>query len=61
MQGRSAPGLFQYRNWGMLAVIGRSKAVADFDWFRLSGFAAWLTWSLVHLFLLVDFRSRASV
>lgn len=56
-----APAVFAYRNWGTMAVIGRSKAVADFGRLRLNGFLAWLSWSLVHLFLLVDFRSRASV
>jgi NADH dehydrogenase len=58
---KAAPPAFRYRNWGMMAVIGRSKAIADFGWLRLSGFPAWLTWSLVHLMLLVDFRSRSSV
>jgi len=61
VSGRQSPGAFHYRNWGMLAVIGRSKAVADFGTIKLSGYLAWLTWSLVHLMLLVDFRSRASV
>jgi NADH dehydrogenase len=61
LAGKPAPAAFTYRNWGTMAVIGRSKAVADFGWLRLSGFLAWLSWSLVHLFLLVNFRSRASV
>ena len=52
---------FRYRDWGALAVIGRSHAIADFGRFRLTGFLAWLTWSLVHLMLLVDFRSRVVV
>jgi len=52
---------FRYRNWGMMAVIGRSRAVADFGAIRLNGFIAWLAWSLVHLMLLIDFRSRVSV
>jgi NADH dehydrogenase len=59
--GRREPGPFHYRDLGTLAVIGRSRAVADFGWLRLTGFAAWLTWSLVHLMLLVDFRSRLMV
>lgn len=59
--GRPEPAPFRYRNWGMLAVIGRSRAIADFGRLRLHGFLAWLTWSLVHLMLLVDFRSRTSV
>ncbi|MCR6630177.1 MAG: NAD(P)/FAD-dependent oxidoreductase [Magnetospirillum sp.] len=61
LAGRSAPAAFHYRNWGTMAVIGRSRAVADFGWLRLGGHMAWLTWSLVHLLLLVDHRSRLSV
>lgn len=59
--GESEPKPFRYRNWGMMAVIGRSRAVADFGRIKLAGFVAWLAWSLVHLMLLIDFRSRSSV
>ncbi len=61
LAGQRPPGPFRYRDYGNLAVIGRSRAVADFGWLRLTGFPAWLTWSLVHLMLLVDFRSRVLV
>jgi len=61
IQGKAAPGPFRYRDWGSLAVIGRSHAIADFGRFKLTGFFAWLTWSLIHLMLLVDFRSRVVV
>lgn len=61
LAGQAAPGAFRYRDWGTMAVIGRSHAIADFGGFRLTGFPAWLTWSLVHLMLLVDFRSRVVV
>lgn len=59
--GNPEPAPFRYRNYGTMAVIGRSRAVADFGWLRLTGFPAWLTWSLLHLMLLVDFRSRLMV
>jgi len=59
--GRPAPGPFRYRDWGTMAVIGRSRAIARFSHFDLTGFPAWLAWSLVHLMLLVDFRSRLMV
>lgn len=59
--GRAAPPPFRYRNLGTMAVIGRSRAIADFGRFQLKGFFAWLAWSLVHLMLLVDFRSRVMV
>ena len=61
IEGRPKPDPFRYRDFGTMAVIGRSRAVADFGWLRLTGFSAWLTWSLVHLMLLVDFRSRLMV
>jgi NADH dehydrogenase len=61
LTGASAPGPFRYRDWGSLAVIGRSHAIAQFGRLRFKGFFAWLTWSLVHLMLLIDFRSRIMV
>lgn len=61
MSGKPVAAPFRYRNWGTMAVIGRSHAVADFGWIRLRGFIAWLSWSLIHLMLLVDFRSRLTV
>jgi NADH dehydrogenase len=61
LEGRPAPPPFRYKNWGTMAVIGRSHAIADFGRLRLTGFFAWLTWSMVHLMLLVDFRSRVAV
>ncbi|MDB5420214.1 MAG: FAD-dependent oxidoreductase, partial [Brevundimonas sp.] len=61
LRERPAPGPFVYRDWGSMAVIGRFRAIATFGRVRLKGFPAWLAWSLIHLMLLVDFRSRASV
>ncbi|WBQ17743.1 NAD(P)/FAD-dependent oxidoreductase [Sphingobium yanoikuyae] len=59
--GRKTPLPFRYRDLGSMAVIGRSRAIADFGRFQLKGFLAWLAWSMVHLMLLVDFRSRLMV
>lgn len=59
--GRKAGGPFRYRDWGTMAVIGRSRAVAIVGGRQLTGVTAWLAWSLVHLMLLVDFRSRLTV
>jgi NADH dehydrogenase len=59
--GLPEPGPFRYRDYGTMAVIGRSRAIADFGGFVLKGFPAWLTWSFVHLMLLIDFRSRMAV
>jgi NADH dehydrogenase len=60
LQGR--PGQpFQYRDKGNLATIGRAAAVADIKGFKLSGFLAWITWLVVHLFYLVGFQNRLVV
>jgi NADH dehydrogenase len=59
--GRPPPAPFRYRNFGNLATIGRSAAIADFGWFKLTGFAGWLMWSMVHIFYLIGFRTRLVV
>jgi NADH dehydrogenase len=52
---------FHYRDKGNLATIGRAAAVADIKGLKLSGFLAWLTWLLVHLWYLVGFQNRLLV
>lgn len=61
IQGKSGLPPFRYRDYGTMAVIGRSRAVAHLGRLQLKGLVAWLAWSLVHLMLLVDFRSRLMV
>jgi NADH:ubiquinone reductase (H+-translocating) len=61
LAGRPEPPPFRYRDRGTLAVIGRSRAVAVVGKVRLTGYPAWLFWSLVHLFLLAGFRNRLAV
>lgn len=52
---------FFYKDRGTMATIGRARAVAQIYAFRFSGWLAWLTWSLIHIFFLIGFRSRFSV
>jgi NADH dehydrogenase len=59
--GRRPPSPFRYRDLGTLAIIGRSRAVADLGRVHLTGFPAWLFWSSVHLVLLAGFRNRLVV
>ena len=61
IEGASAPPPFRYRHSGSLATIGRYSAVADFGRMVLSGYPAWLVWSVVHIFFLIGFRSRIVV
>lgn len=52
---------FCYRDRGMLATIGRAKAVARFGPVSSSGLVAWLAWSFIHIFFLIGFRNRFRV
>jgi len=52
---------FEYVDKGIMATIGRSRAVARMGKLRLSGFAAWIAWLLLHIVYLMDFRNRVLV
>ncbi len=59
-EGKTLPP-FHYRDFGSLATIGRKRAVAQMGAFKLSGFFAWLLWSVAHIYFLIGFRNRAAV
>ena len=61
LREKAAPPPFRYRDLGNLATIGRRAAVADFGWIKLHGPIAWWLWGIIHIFFLIDFRSRVSV
>ena len=52
---------FRYFNKGDLAVIGRSRAIADLGWITFTGRLAWFFWLFVHIMYLVGFRNRVVV
>lgn len=52
---------FRYVDRGIMATIGRSRAVARIGRLKLSGFLAWLAWLLLHIAYLIDFRNRLVV
>jgi len=52
---------FQYRDFGMLATIGRHHAVAQLGRVKLSGLPAWVLWCFTHIYFLIGFRSRLFV
>jgi NADH dehydrogenase len=60
LRGREI-GPFHYRDKGNLATIGRAAAVADLHWIRLSGFPAWVSWLVIHLYYLIGFQNRLLV
>ncbi len=52
---------FRYRDRGVMATIGRRRAVAYVKPYRFSGLAAWVIWLTVHLFWLIGFRNKMLV
>jgi len=60
IQGRDVRP-FRYVDPGMLAVIGRSAAVAHVFGFAFKGIQAWLLWLGLHIAWLIGFRNRALV
>ncbi len=52
---------FTYKDAGSLATIGRKSAVADLGWVHLTGFPAWIVWSMLHVGFLIGFRNRLTV
>jgi NADH dehydrogenase len=49
---------FRYKNYGIMATIGRGAAVGDVFGLKISGFFAWIFWIFLHIFWLIGFRNR---
>ena len=52
---------FEYNNKGVMATIGRNKAVVDLPNLKFQGVFAWFVWMFVHLLSLIGFRNKAVV
>jgi NADH:ubiquinone reductase (H+-translocating) len=61
VSGHPTDATFKYLDKGVMATIGRSRAVARIGVVRLSGFIAWIAWLLLHIVYLIDFRTRLLV
>ena len=56
--GDGAAMPFHYEHLGDIATIGRSRALIDFGWLRLTGWIGWWTWGLAHIYFLIGLRNR---
>lgn len=52
---------FQYADKGIMATIGKKKAVAQIGKLKFGGFIAWVLWLLIHIYYLIGFRNRVFV
>lgn len=60
LQGEE-PKPFEYFDKGIMATIGRNRAIVESFGMKLSGFFAWLVWLFIHLAFLIGFRNRVAV
>lgn len=52
---------FRYRDKGLMATIGKSRALTWSGRLKLTGYLAWLAWLFVHVFYLIGFKNRVAV
>jgi NADH dehydrogenase len=52
---------FRYKNLGVMATIGRNRAVAEVGSLKWHGWTAWLTWLVVHLRSILGVRNKVLV
>jgi NADH dehydrogenase len=55
---RESQKVFEYKDKGSMATIGRNMAVVDLPGLRFSGGLAWFLWLLVHLMAIVGVKNR---
>lgn len=49
---------FVYNDKGQMATIGRRCAIVEAGAIKFSGYFAWLTWLVVHIYYLIGFKNR---
>lgn len=49
---------FTYKDKGVMATIGRKRAVVDLPKWKFQGLFAWFVWMFIHLMSLIGFRNR---
>ena len=52
---------FLYHDKGLMATIGKNRAVMEFKNIKVGGFIAWKAWLFVHIFYLIGFKIRLAV
>lgn len=49
---------YEYHDLGMMATIGKHKAVVEFPFFKFKGPLAWYVWMFLHLMLILSVRNK---
>ncbi len=49
---------YEYTDFGMMATIGKNKAVVEFPFIKFHGPIAWYIWMFLHLMLILSVRNK---
>jgi NADH dehydrogenase len=52
---------FKYKNPGVMATIGKHKAVVDLPFLSFQGRLAWFTWMFLHLMLILSVKNKLTI
>lgn len=52
---------YRYKNYGVMATVGRNKAFVEWDKVQFGGFFAWIVWSVVHIMFLLGIQGKLKV
>jgi len=52
---------FTYKNPGVMATVGKRKAVVDLPFLSFQGVLAWFTWMFLHLMLILSVRNKLMI
>ena len=58
LRGDTAAMPFHYKHLGDIATIGRSRALIDFGWIKLTGWIGWWAWGIAHIYFLIGLKNR---
>ncbi len=50
--------LYEYKDLGSMATVGRNKAVVDLKSIKIKGYFAWLIWMFLHLMLILSVKNK---
>jgi NADH dehydrogenase len=60
-KANNTPETFTYFDKGIMATVGKNKALVEFRKLHFGGVLGWLAWMFLHLMLLVGFRNKVVV
>ena len=52
------PKEFEYHDLGMMATVGKHKAVVELPYIKFNGIIAWYVWMFLHLMLILSVRNK---